>query len=289
MNKRNAIVLAAGFSSRLAPLSLERPKALIDVKGEVLIERQVRQLKEAGIEEIIVVTGYKSEMFEYLKGKLGVELVYNPHYSKRNNHSSLYVARKYLRNTYICVADNYFTDNVFLEKPDNSYYGTFYISGNTDEWCVDANGDGLIRAVTIGGKDSSVMKGHAYFEKSFSDRLVPYIVETMASDEKKDFYWEDIYLEHIHELPMYKKDYKNGIIREFDSLEELREFDERYRTNSGSVVLSKICSAMKCREGELTNITPLKRDGKVTGITFKYNEEFYKYYYDNTAEIIKIS
>ena len=67
--KRNAIIMAAGTSSRFVPLSAELPKGLIEVKGEVLIERQIRQLQETGIEDIIVVVGYKAEMFAYLKDK----------------------------------------------------------------------------------------------------------------------------------------------------------------------------------------------------------------------------
>ena len=75
MRVDNAIIMAAGTASRFAPLSYEMPKALIKVRGEVLIERQIRQLKEAGINEIIIVTGYKAEQFEYLKNKFGVILI----------------------------------------------------------------------------------------------------------------------------------------------------------------------------------------------------------------------
>ena len=89
----NAVILAAGLSSRFAPISYEMPKALIPVRGEVLIERQICQLREAGIDEVIVVTGYKAEMFEYLKEKLGVTLVHNPEYDRKNNHSSIYAVR----------------------------------------------------------------------------------------------------------------------------------------------------------------------------------------------------
>ena len=49
----NAVILAAGASSRFAPLSYERHKALIEVKGEVLIERQIRQLREGGVKRYI--------------------------------------------------------------------------------------------------------------------------------------------------------------------------------------------------------------------------------------------
>ena len=65
MKVDNAIIMAAGTASRFAPLSFEKPKALIEVRGEVLIERQIRQLRDAGIHEIVIVTGYKAEQFEY--------------------------------------------------------------------------------------------------------------------------------------------------------------------------------------------------------------------------------
>ena len=90
----NAIIMAAGTSSRFAPLSYERPKALIQVKGEVLIERQIRQLQEAGIRDIYVVTGYKGELFSYLEEKFGVHIVHNPDYLTRNNNGSIYECRK---------------------------------------------------------------------------------------------------------------------------------------------------------------------------------------------------
>ena len=61
----NAIILAAGLSSRFAPISYERPKGLLRVRGEVLIERQIEQLKAAGVTDIVVVVGYKKEcLFE---------------------------------------------------------------------------------------------------------------------------------------------------------------------------------------------------------------------------------
>ena len=86
----NAVIMAAGFSSRFAPLSYETPKGLTSVRGEKLIERQIRQLKAAGIDEIIVVVGYKKALFEYLEERFGVTIVENHEYSKRNNHSSLW-------------------------------------------------------------------------------------------------------------------------------------------------------------------------------------------------------
>ena len=90
----NAVIMAAGTSSRFAPLSYEIPKALIPVKGEVLIERQICQLQEAGVPEIYIVTGYKAEMFAYLEEKCGVHLIHNPDYLTRNNNASIKGAKQ---------------------------------------------------------------------------------------------------------------------------------------------------------------------------------------------------
>ena len=97
----NAIIMAAGTSSRFAPLSYEKPKGLLEVKGEVLIERQIRQLHEAGITDITVVVGYKSAQFHYLAERFGVRLVMNDDYNVYNNTSSIIRVLDSLEDTYI--------------------------------------------------------------------------------------------------------------------------------------------------------------------------------------------
>ena len=96
----NAVIMAAGTSSRFAPLSYEKPKALIEVKGELLIERQLRQLQEAGICQVLLVVGYQKEQFAYLKKKFDVILIENNDYLFRNNHASIYAVKNYLKNIY---------------------------------------------------------------------------------------------------------------------------------------------------------------------------------------------
>ena len=170
-NVDNAIIMAAGVSSRFAPLSYEKPKALITVNGEVLIERQIRQLREVGINEIVVVVGYKKEQFYYLKEKFGVIIVENPEYNTRNNNASIYVAQKYIHNSYICSADNYFTQNQFTKMVEESFYSVVYSNGKTDEWCVDIDNNEYITGVKIGGENSWYMLGHVFWSESFSDFL----------------------------------------------------------------------------------------------------------------------
>ena len=81
----NAVILAAGASTRFIPLSLEQPKGLFEVKGERLIERQIKQLLDAGIRNITIVLGYKKEMFYYLEDKYGVRFVINDTFNIKNN------------------------------------------------------------------------------------------------------------------------------------------------------------------------------------------------------------
>lgn len=94
----NAIIMAAGFSSRFSPISYEKPKGLIKVRGEVLIERQIKQLHEAGINNITVVVGYKQEQFFYLEDSFNVKIKTNSEYSTRNNNSSIKAVSNQLSN-----------------------------------------------------------------------------------------------------------------------------------------------------------------------------------------------
>ena len=274
---RNAIIMAAGMSTRFVPLSMETPKALLRVKGEILIERQIEQLHEAGIREIVVVVGYLKEKFQYLEEKYGVILVENSLFRTKNNHSTLYVARKYLKNTFICSGDNYFTENVFLEETTEAYYASVFEADTTDEWCLDVDKDGRITQVQIGGKDSWVMKGHVYFNEEFSRKIIPYLSEAYSNEEKSDLYWEEIFMEHLAEMKMYIHKYSAGIIEEFDSIEELRDFDQTYVLHSGNKVLEEICEKLNCQENEIVEIRPIKKEGEVSGFEFSYQYQKYSY------------
>ena len=69
MKKKCYYFLAAGKSSNFAPFTYEKPKGIFCVKGEILIERQIRQLHEAGVEEIYIVVGYMKEKFFLFRRK----------------------------------------------------------------------------------------------------------------------------------------------------------------------------------------------------------------------------
>lgn len=224
----NAIILAAGFASRFAPLSNTTPKALLKVRGDILIERQIKQLQEANIKNIYIVTGYLHEKFQYLKDSFHVELIYNPEYDKRNNHSSIWAARDILNNSYICSSDNFFSQNVFSATASQPFYSALYSEGNTPEYCLTTDDQGRITVVKIGGCKSWYMFGHVLWNGAFSQRFLSILEKEYDDPKTKGLLWENIYLNHLHELTLYIKKYPSNIIYEFDSLDELCEFDSSY-------------------------------------------------------------
>lgn len=275
----NAIIMAAGLSARFAPISYEKPKGLLNVRGEVLIERQIRQLHEAGISDITIVVGYKAEYFFYLSKKLNVKIVVNDDYVNRNNNGSLWVVRDQLANTYVCSSDDYFTTNPFETHVYQSYYAAQFVEGATDEWCIETGPGGRITGVEIGGSDSWVMLGHVYFDREFSATFRRILEQVYHHHETVGKLWEDIFLDHVGELDMHVRKYPAGMIHEFDSLDELQDFDPSFIENVDSEVFDNIVGALGTTRGEVSGFYPLKQGITNLSCHFSVGEDQYVYRY----------
>lgn len=272
--------MAAGTSSRFAPLSYEKPKGLLKVKGEVLIERQIRQLQEAGITNIFIVVGYLAELFDYLKDKFGVKIVLNEDYNRYNNTSSLIRVIDELEDTFLCSSDNYFPNNVFVEKPKDSYYSALYSEGETGEYCLTVDDKDNIVDVKIGGANAWYMVGHAFFNKEFSTQFREIMKKEYDRGETRLGYWEDVYVRYIKELPPLKiHRYQSHDIEEFDTLDDLREFDEEYVNNTGCDIFHNICGVLKCEEKDIREIVVLKKGMTNSSFAFTCKKDGRKYVY----------
>lgn len=276
----NAVILAAGFSSRFAPICAERPKALIPVRGEVLIERQIRQLREAGVKDVIVVTGYKTESFEYLRDKMGVILVENPEYTRRNNHSSIRAAARYLGNSYICSSDNYFEENPFETQVAAPYYAAVYSEGQTGEWCLTTDREDWITGVTVGGHDQWYMLGHVFWDAGFARTFLSILDACYDTPGTENLLWESIYAAHLDRLKLKIRRYGKNTIREFDTLDELREFDETYRNDTGSPLMESLARHFGCPQEEITGCRPWHvSGGQPEDFLFEHASSTYRCYY----------
>jgi CTP:phosphocholine cytidylyltransferase-like protein/thiamine kinase-like enzyme len=276
---RNAIILAAGKSSHFAPFTYEKPKGLFRVKGEVLIERQIEQLKTAGVNDIYVVVGYMKEKFFYLEQKYDVKLIVNNQFGKKGNIYSLYTAKDYLANSYICCADHYFNENPFIE--DNlenvSYRACVYQKGKFHEFAVKCSDACVITDVQVGGSDSLAMVGHAYMNKKFSS-----IFSKLMENEINDFgvatmFWEEFYAKHIKELTFYNKEFTSDDILEFDDIDDLRSFDSEFLINVDSEIIINICNTLACHPNDITNIAVI--NAGLTNVSFSFDVNGTKYVY----------
>ncbi len=254
----NAIILAAGFGSRFAPLTYDRPKGLVQVHGKPMIEAQIELLLEQGIPEILLVTGYLREKFAYLQPKYGVKLLYNPEYATKNNLATLHSARDYLRSSYVLTTDHWFERNPFHATEPYSWYSCVFLEGPTSEWCVTKQDEaGRMLEMTIGGQDAYGIVGPAFLSADFSKAFLPLLEEYYRRPGSENFYWEHILKDHLRSLPMYVNP-QTGLVIEFESLEELRLYDKSYLTDSRSAILRYIAQALCVPEGQIIQIQPLK-------------------------------
>ncbi len=282
----NAIIMAAGTASRFVPLSEEFPKGLLEVKGELLIERQIRQLQESGVGDITIVTGYKAEMFSYLRSKFNVKTVFNEDYNRFNNISSIMRVIDQLGDTFICCSDHYFSRNVFSEPVQESFYAARFAFGKTTEYCLQINEYDYITGVTVNGNDAWYMAGHAFFTKSFSDRFKVFLSRDYSDMNNRQDYWEDVYLRHLNELPMQVRRYSDSDVYEFDSIDELRLFDTSYISDTRSSIVKRISYQLSCSESDLFNFKRIVHEG--TYLLFSFCKGNNKYIYSDLDHSIQL-
>lgn len=285
----NAVILAAGASTRFIPLSLEQPKGLFEVKGEKLIERQIEQLQDAGIKNITLVLGYKKEMFYYLEDKYGVKFIFNDSFNIKNNIESLYLAKEELKNTYICVSDSYFVENPFNQFEYNTFYAGYETEECTNEMYVDTDHDGKIIQMEKGLEKGNILLGHSFWKKEFSDSFISIVEEKRSSGKYNPFFWEWLVRDNLDCLPaMYYKRYLPGNIFEFDYFDDLRKFDTRYLGHTHSEIIRNIKLIFRCEEEDIRDFRNVSEG--MTNTSFIFNIKGVDYIYrhpgDGTESII---
>jgi len=279
----NAIIMAAGQSTRFAPISYEKPKGLLRVKGEILIERTIRQLQAAGVTDITVVVGYKMEQFLYLEDAFNVKIVVNPVYAERNNNSTLKAVEAQLGNTYICSADNYFTENVFEPYVWQAYYAAIWQDGPSDEYGLTIGPRDRITQVTPGCADCWIMLGQAYFDRTFSAQFRQILDRVYDLPEAAGKLWELIYADHVKQLDMQVRRYPPGLVYEFDSLEDLKAFDPDFIVNINSTILDNICRTLGVARADLADFTPIPEGLTNLSVRFSAAGKDYVYRHPGVA------
>lgn len=268
---KRAIILAAGVGKRMAPLSYELPKALLSVRGEVLIERLIRQLHEAGIRDITVVTGYMKEAFFYLEDLLGVQVAINPHYVWHGNASSLLTVAGLLPGSFVCASDQYFDENPFLV--DASCSSCCCVHGDPDRqgWRAVITGEGIISALSRGAGDAPRIRTPLFLSEADGAVVTKALVHESAQPGFADVHWDDVLSRYLGELCVHAREIDVHAVHEFKSFEDLVAFDQAFVDNVDSSILDNICSVLGCGRRDISNIVPISQG--LTNLSFKFSVE----------------
>ena len=226
---KRAIFIAAGFGSRLAPITLNTPKPLVRVKGTRIIDTLLDACLQAGITEIYIVRGYLAEQFDQLLYKYPmVKFLENPVYNEANNISSGMIARNLLSNAYVFEADLYLSNPDIIKK---YHYTSDFLAipkERTDDWCFTVK-DGVIKEEKVGGINCYQMVGISYWSEEDGKKLAIDIPEVYSSPGGKERYWEQVPLVYKKEnYAVEVRECHDEDIVEIDTFNELKAIDKTY-------------------------------------------------------------
>ena len=228
---KRAIFIAAGFGSRLVPITLNTPKPLVRVKGRRIIESLLDAVVAAGIEEIYIVRGYLSEQFDQLLYKYPtIKFIENPAYNEANNISSMMCARYLLQSAYVFEADLLLYNPALITKYQ---YSTNYLGvpvAMTNDWCFTVK-NGYITHLGVGGRDCCHMFGISYWSAEDGAKLAGHIEKVYQAPGGKERYWDQVAFDYFpSEYKISVRECSFDDIVEIDTFRELKQLDETYDT-----------------------------------------------------------
>ena len=224
----NAIILAAGMGTRLRPLTNDRPKCLVAVNGVPMVERQIQFLKEKGIDDITLISGYKAESLAYLKDRYGVDIVFNDRYDTCNNINSLYTVKERFHDTYVLEGDVYMDKNVLLSEVSQSTYFARK-KKYENEWGLEVDNNNRLVKINIGAGEGFLMSGISYWKKEDCQKIISHMEEVYATKDYTNLYWDNMVLDIYPELDIHVREIEG--IYEIDTPEELKEVENKLSQN----------------------------------------------------------
>lgn len=227
---KKAIFIAAGFGSRLVPITLNTPKPLVRVNGTRMIDTLLDAVVAAGIEEIYIVRGYLGEQFDQLLYKYpNIKFIENPFYNEANNISSAFLVRDLMQNAYVLEADLVLSNPKLITKYQyvSNYLGV--PTDYTDDWCFETKNK-VITKVKIGGNDCHHMFGISYWNEEAGAQLCEDIKKVYEMPGGKERYWDQVSLEYcIDNYTVEVRECTFDDIVEIDSFSDLKRLDPIYR------------------------------------------------------------
>lgn len=227
---KRAVFMAAGFGSRLVPITLNTPKPLVRVKGKRIIDSLLDAVVSIGIKEIYLVRGYLSEQFDQLLKKYpNIIFIENPVYNETNNISSAYFARHFLANSYVFESDLLLYNPKLITKYqyESNYLGV--PTSLTEDWCFLTDGSGYIKKLMQGGTDCYHMFGISYWTEEDGIKLDSDLERVYNLPGGKERYWDQAIFDYnIDHYDIAVRTCSFSDIIEIDTFNELKKLDPNY-------------------------------------------------------------
>ena len=198
-------------------------------------------------------------MFFYLEKKYGVKLIINTEYTVRNNLSSVYAAKKYFGNSYICYSDNYLNVNGFETYVYESYFAGMYSEKYIDEYVINFDKKGLIKQYYLGDANCWYQMGEMYFDTNCAQKFLELMDREYDYPSIYDMKIDDFYIRHLSCLDIFIKKYPKNAFLEFDTVADIKRFDNKFVQNMGENILTNICDVLDCSDEEILHIHQIKR------------------------------
>ncbi len=226
---KRAIFIAAGFGSRMVPVTLNTPKPLVRVNGKRIIDSLLDAVIAAGIEEIILVRGYLAEQFDQLLYKYPmIKFIENPGYNEANNISSAMCVRYLLSNSYVFEADLLLYNPKIVKKYQYTSNFLGLKKQRSDDWCFDVK-DGVICGQKVGGVDCYQEVGISYWNDADGRKLSEHIKATYEMPGGKERYWDQVpFVFFPNEYAVEIRECQESDIIEIDTFKELKAIDKTY-------------------------------------------------------------
>lgn len=267
---QRAVILAAGFSWKLGPINSTTSAALLEIRGEILIERQIEQLHEAGITDISIVVGFMKERFDYLVDKYGVKLLYNDSYAVKNNIYSVSLASAELSNCYLIPSDIWSENNPYRSDELFSWY--MVSDGYDAESSVRVNRKNELILVAP-GEGGNRMIGIAYLLDRDADIVRANIKDLLSDGKHNGSYWEEA-LYDGDRMTVHARLSPDGDHKEITTFEQYQDVDlgsNRLKDES----VRTIMDAFGCSVSDITDVSVLKKG--MTNRSFLFTVKGTKY------------
>ncbi len=226
---KRAIFIAAGFGSRMVPVTLNTPKPLVRVNGKRIIDSLLDAVLAAGIEEIVLVRGYLAEQFDQLLYKYPmIKFIENPAYSEANNISSAMCVRYLLSNAYVFEADLLLYNPKIVKKYQYTSNFLGVKKQRSDDWCFDVM-DNIICGQKVGGIYCYQEVGISYWNEADGKKLAEHIKQTYDMPGGKERYWDQVpFVFFPDEYAVEIRECQDEDIVEIDTFKELKLIDKTY-------------------------------------------------------------